>query len=149
LNCYGNYFDNDPYVSIIGLEAVAEELGQPTAYGEDGKWFIYYPQNEIKITPSPTPTPSLTDRIEFTNNSDGTVTAKLIFEKTLPPNSEDIRLYTAYRKDGVLKRVEIQNAEEMTALLVIPAPLADCDITVYVWDKSMKPLMAAQKMPEL
>lgn len=35
---------------------------------------------------------------------------------------------------------------DMTASFVIPENLKNCDISVYVWDKTMTPLMTVQKV---
>ena len=69
----------------------------------------------------------------------------MIFEKTGPPKQEYIRLYIAYKKDGFLHGMQMPEVVDMTAGFVIAEQFKDCDITVYVWDKDMKPLMDAQK----
>lgn len=105
------------------------------------------------ISPSPTPSPSVTptlppktgDRVAF-GRIDNVVSAKLIFEEITPPAENDIWLIVAYRKDGELKRVEMPSVIDMTAGFVIPHKYKDCEISVYVWDKNMKPLMSVQKM---
>lgn len=100
-------------------------------------------------TPSPTPTPTVTpepsDRVEFAKLGN-VVSAKLIFEETTPPDESDIRLIVAYRKDGELMRAEMPKVTDMTAGFVIPEKYKDCEISVYVWDKNMKPLMRVQKV---
>lgn len=74
------------------------------------------------------------------------VSAKLIFEDTTPPKQSDIRLYLAYYRGDRLVRLEAPVIIDMTASFIIPDELQDCDITVYVWDKNMKPLMDVQKV---
>lgn len=86
------------------------------------------------------------DRIEFERQEDGTILAKLIFEKTTPPKSDDITMYIAYYKDSKLMRVDIPLRTKMSALIDIDETLADCEIKVFVWDKNMKPLMEAQNI---
>ena len=98
----------------------------------------------VAPTATPTVTPAPTDRVEFARIGN-VVSAKLIFEKTTPPPQEDIRLYVTYKKDGILKRIETPTLIDMTASFVIPEQFKDCDIDVYVWDKTMNPLMAVQK----
>ena len=41
--------------------------------------------------------------------------------------------------------MQMPEVVDMTAGFVIAEQFKDCDITVYVWDKDMKPLMDAQK----
>lgn len=86
------------------------------------------------------------DRIEFERQEDGTILAKLIFEKTTPPKSDDITMYITYYKDSKLMRVDIPLRTKMSALIDIDETLADCEIKVFVWDKNMKPLMEAQNI---
>lgn len=92
------------------------------------------------VEPSPTPTPKTGDRIEF-EQTDDKVTAKLIFDSTVPPAESNIWLIVAYRENGQLKRIEIPEISDMTTEF----NCQDCDIIVYVWDKDMKPLMEVQK----
>ncbi|MCH5209407.1 MAG: hypothetical protein J1F01_00405 [Oscillospiraceae bacterium] len=72
----------------------------------------------------------------------------MIFEKTSPPPQEDIWFFVAYTENGRLKRVEMPEITDMTAAFEIPEEFADCDISVYVWGKNMKPLMDKQKVGE-
>ena len=90
-------------------------------------------------TPTATPTPEPTDRVEFECIGD-TVSARLIFEKTTPPDEGDIQMMTAYFENGTLKRLEIPEINGMTA----DFSYMDYDISVYVWDTNMKPLMSVQ-----
>lgn len=117
------------------------------------------PELEITSSPSPTPSPSFTptpspsftptpepsDRVEFTSLGN-LVSAKLIFEKTEPPQQEDIQVYVVYRENDILKRVEMPVLTDMTAGFVIPEEFRDYDISVYIWDKKMIPLMDIQNM---
>lgn len=84
--------------------------------------------------------------MEFTEQSNGAVLANIIFEKTKPPKQEDIVLYIAYYKDNRLMRVEIPKLTKLSALFEVYEPLADCEIKVFVWEKSMRPLMDVQKI---
>lgn len=145
LECYDNYMDAEtPDKSIIGLEPLKEELGEPEnkETATETSWFIYYPQKtaEPSPTPTPEPTPEPCDRVEFTRTGD-TVLAKLIFEKTMTTDGNNIWLIVAYRENGQLKRIETPDITDMTAEF----NYQDCDISVYVWDKNMKPLMRAQR----
>ncbi len=74
------------------------------------------------------------------------ISAQLIFEKTEPPKQEDIRIYIAYKKDGLLQGIQIPEVVDMTAGFVIAEQFRDCDISVYVWDRNMKPLMRQHKL---
>ncbi len=97
------------------------------------------------ITPSPSPTPEPSDRVEFITLGN-LVSAKLVFEKTSPPKQEDIQVYVVYREDSELKRVEMPVLTDMTFGFVIPEQFKNCDISVYVWDKNMIPLMNVQEV---
>lgn len=101
------------------------------------------PSPTSTLSPSPTPEPQ--DRIKFAQLGN-VVSAKLIFEKTSPPPQEDIQLYVAYKENGILKRVEILKLTDMIASFIIPERFTNCDITVYVWDKDIQPLMDVQKI---
>ena len=94
---------------------------------------------EPTVTPTATPTPEPTDRVEFERTGD-TVSARLIFEKTTPPDEGDIQMMAAYFENGTLKRLVIPEINGMTA----DFSYMDYDISVYVWDKNMKPLMSVQ-----
>lgn len=45
LVCRGNYMDKNPQNGIIGYDAIAERLGEPSEGSSTSK-FVYYPQNE-------------------------------------------------------------------------------------------------------
>ncbi len=96
------------------------------------------------VTPSPTLTPEPSDRVEFITLGN-LVSAKLMFEKTSPPKQEDIQVYVVYRENSELKRIEMPVLTDMTFGFVIPEQFMDCDISVYIWDKNMIPLMDIQK----
>ena len=100
-------------------------------------------------TPSPTATPipisKPSDRVEF-GQLGNVVSAKVVFEKTIPPKQEDIWLIVAYIKDGTLQKAVCPSLTDMTASFIVPKELEDCKIRVYVWDKTMKPLMEVQKI---
>ena len=53
-------------------------------------------------------------------------------------------VYIAFEKDGMLKGIKIAKCENMTAEFTVEDEYTDCDISVYVWDKSMIPLMEVQ-----
>lgn len=95
---------------------------------------------EPTVTPTATPTPEPTDLVEFERTGD-TVSARLIFEKTTPPDEGDIQMMAAYFENGTLKRLVIPEINGMT----VDFSYMDYDISVYVWDKNMKPLMAVQR----
>ena len=139
LKCHENFLDTEtPANTILGLDAVLEEIGEPLSKDDPDNWFAYYPQKtaEETPTPTPTPTPQTGNRVEFEQSGDK-VTARLIFKETAPPAESDIMLIVAYRENGQLKRIEIPEISEMTAEF----DYQDCDIAVYIWDKNMKPLM--------
>jgi hypothetical protein len=69
-----------------------------------------------------------------------------MFEKTSPPKQEDIQVYVVYREDSELKRVEMPVLTDMTFGFVIPEQFKNCDISVYVWDNNMIPLMNVQEV---
>ncbi len=71
--------------------------------------------------------------------------AKIIFEKTAPPKSEDLVLYIAYYRDNRLIKLEIPTITEMTAMFKIDEASQDCEIRAFVWDKNMIPLTEVQK----
>jgi M6 family metalloprotease-like protein len=103
------------------------------------------PTPTITPTPTVTPTPEPRDRVEFTALGN-LVSAKLMFEKTSPPKQEDIQVYVVYREDSELKRVEMPVLTDMTFGFVIPEQFKNCDISVYVWDNNMIPLMNVQEV---
>lgn len=103
------------------------------------------PTSTPTATPSPSPTPEPSDRVEFIPLGN-LVSARLIFEKTALPKQEDIQVYVVYREDNGLKRVEMPVLTDMTFGFVIPEQFMDCDISVYIWDKNMIPLMDIQNM---
>ncbi|MCI8520136.1 MAG: hypothetical protein HFE50_01415 [Clostridia bacterium] len=103
------------------------------------------PTSTPTATPSPSPTPEPSDRVAFIPLGN-LVSARLIFEKTAPPKQEDIQVYVVYREDNGLKRVEMPVLTDMTFGFVIPEQFMDCDISVYIWDKNMIPLMDIQNM---
>lgn len=161
--------DENRYKAITGLKAVEDELGDLKLKDEEDNWFVYYPQKSVSETsspsptptaeptptatqtpsptptPAPSPTPKTGDRAEFERTGDK-VTARLIFEETASPAENDIMLIIAYKENGALKRAEMPTITDMTASFVIPEKYKDCEITVYVWDKNMKPLMSAQSV---
>lgn len=98
------------------------------------------PTPTLTAAPTPAPTPEPADKAEFERTGD-TVLTRLIFEKTTPPAEGDIWLIAAYYENGILKRLEIPEVRDMTAQF----SYIDCDISLYVWDKNMKPLMQIQK----
>ncbi|MCH5212034.1 MAG: S8 family serine peptidase [Oscillospiraceae bacterium] len=107
------------------------------------------PSPTVEPTPSPSVIPTLPpktgDRVEF-KRIDNVVSASLIFEETTPPTENDIWLIVAYNDNGELKRVEMPQITDMTAGFVIPQKYRDCEISVYIWDKNMKPLMQTQTL---
>jgi hypothetical protein len=85
----------------------------------------------------------MTDMVDF-EIDDNVVTAKLKFEKTTPPQQDDICMYVAYKENEILKRIEQPEIADMTAEFTVPEELQNYDIYVYVWDKDMNPLMYVQ-----
>ncbi len=125
-----NYHQNDELVKATKhYEPTVTPTTTPTAT----------PTVTPTTTPTVTPTPEPTDRVEFERTGD-TVSARLIFEKTTPPDEDDIQMMAAYFENGVLKRLEMPEINGMTA----DFSYMDYDISVYVWDKNMKPLMTVQ-----
>lgn len=82
--------------------------------------------------------------MEFDRQENGINSANLIFEKTEMPPQEDMQVFIAFKKDGGLKRIQMTQLTNLTAAFEIPEGLEDCEISVYVWDKNMKPLMERQ-----
>lgn len=73
--------------------------------------------------------------------------AQLVFEVTEPPETSDIRMFAALRRDNVVQCVLAPEVESiMAAGFTIPEKFSDCEVYVYVWDKNMKPLMDVQKI---
>ena len=87
--------------------------------------------------------------MEFEHKDDGTLLAKLIFETTETPKQEDVQVIVAYRENGQLKRVEIPELTDISSSFIILEEYLDYEISVYVWDKNMKPLMEVQKVNKL
>ncbi len=106
--------------------------------------------NEITVTAEVdyiTPVDRLKYEMQRDNENNTTnVTAKLIFKtRETPPQDEEVRMYIAYRKDGELKRVDVvDDVTNMTAEFTVPDDMADCDVSVYVWDEKQAPLMDVQ-----
>ena len=126
---------------VTSTDTPAQPTGTPDVTATDTP---AQPTGTPDVTAS-TPPVEQKDRVEF--EQDGNiVSAKLVFEKTTPPAQENIWFLVAYTENGRLKGVEISEITDMTATFEIPDGLEDCDITVYVWDKDMKPLMGKQKL---
>ena len=87
--------------------------------------------------------------MEFEHKDDGTLLARLIFETTETPKQEDVQVIAAYRENGQLKRVEIPKLTDISLSFIILEEYLDYEISVYVWDKNMKPLMEVQKVNKL
>jgi uncharacterized repeat protein (TIGR02543 family) len=120
------------------------EYTAPTAAADGSQEYISEYGSVTAVIPALAQTDIPTDRVEF-EKIGNVVLAKLIFEKTTPPPQEDIRLYVVYKENGILKRVEMPSITDMAAEFTIQDELQNCDISVYVWDKEMKPLMDVQK----
>lgn len=123
------------------VEPSPTPIVSPTPTVEPSPTPIVSPSPTPTAEPSPSPALQTGDRVEF-EQSGGKVTAKLIFDSTAPPAESDIMLIVAYSENGQLIRAEVPDITEMTAEF----DYRDCDISVYVWDKNMKPLMEVQKL---
>ena len=81
---------------------------------------------------------------EFTKDGDR-VNAKIILDK--PVSAENIKMYVVYKENDALKRVETVNVnDDLTAEFTIPNELKNAEISVYVWNNTMKPYMPIQKV---
>lgn len=100
-------------------------------------------------TPSPTPTPipyvEVTGEIKFEPNDDDTVEATLAFDEGSGPDYTELRAYAAYRsgEGNLLAVVPLAVKEDMT-VTIDTHKYSDCNITLYIWDKYMRPRMIAQ-----
>ena len=108
------------------------------------------PTAEPTVTPTATPTaeptaaPTVSNKVEFTKDGDR-VNAKIILDK--PVSAENIKMYVVYKENDVLKRVETVNVnDDLTAEFTIPNELKNAEISVYIWNNTMKPYMPTQKV---
>ena len=93
---------------------------------------------------TPTATPTVSNKVEFTKDGDK-VNAKIILDK--PVSAENIKMYVVYKENDVLKRVETVNVnDDLTAEFTIPNELKNAEISVYIWNNTMKPYMPTQKV---
>ena len=69
-----------------------------------------------------------------------------VFEKTQPPAVEDIRIYIAYRnkENGLLEKIDVVLMDREYKAVVQYDFAEFYDISFYVWDSDMKPLMDVQ-----
>ena len=95
-------------------------------------------------TAEPTAAPTVSNKVEFTKDGDR-VNAKIILDK--PVSAENIKMYVVYKENDALKRVETVNVnDDLTAEFTIPNELKNAEISVYVWNNTMKPYMPIQKV---
>ena len=95
-------------------------------------------------TATPTAKPTVSSKVEFTKDGDK-VNAKIILDEQV--SAENIKMYVVYKENDVLKRVETVNVnDDLTAEFTIPNELKDAEISVYVWNNTMKPYMPTQKV---
>ena len=127
---FGGWYENENYDGEAVVDIKPTDTGDKTYYA---KW--------TKDEPEPEPS----DRVEFTRDG-GEVTARLIFEKTLPPPENEIRVFAVFSEGGVFRYAELLTVSDMTANFTIPEKYAACDVSLYVWDKNLLPLMDVQKM---
>ena len=127
---FGGWYENENYDGEAVVDIKPTDTGDKTYYA---KW--------TKDEPEPEPS----DRVEFTRDG-GEVTARLIFEKTLPPPENEIRVFAVFSEGGVFRYAELLTVSDMTAQFTIPEKYAACDISLYVWDKNLCPLMNVQRM---
>ena len=102
---------------------------------------------EPAIEPTSEPTSEPMDRVEFTEKTDGSIDARLIFEATSPLDFDKTRVYIAYREKDTdtLVRVDMITVDEaMEFSFRIPDEIPDACVTIYIWDDSMKPVMTPQ-----
>ena len=98
----------------------------------------------VKPTAEPTAIPTVSNKVEFTKDGDR-VNAKIILDK--PVSAENIKMYVVYKENDALKRVETVNVnDDLTAEFTIPNELKNAEISVYVWNNTMKPYMPIQKV---
>ena len=98
----------------------------------------------VKPTAEPTAAPTVSNKVEFTKDGDR-VNAKIILDK--PVSAENIKMYVVYKENDALKRVETVNVnDDLTAEFTIPNELKNAEISVYVWNNTMKPYMPIQKV---
>ena len=98
----------------------------------------------VKPTAEPTAIPTVSNKVEFTKDGDR-VNAKIILDKQV--SAENIKMYVVYKENDALKRVETVNVnDDLTAEFTIPNELKNAEISVYVWNNTMKPYMPIQKV---
>ena len=98
----------------------------------------------VKPTAEPTAAPTVSNKVEFTKDGDR-VNAKIILDKQV--SAENIKMYVVYKENDALKRVETVNVnDDLTAEFTIPNELKNAEISVYVWNNTMKPYMPIQKV---
>ena len=98
----------------------------------------------VKPTAEPTAAPAVSNKVDFTKDGDR-VNAKIILDKQV--SAENIKMYVVYKENDVLKRVETVNVNvDLTAEFTIPNELKNAEISVYIWNNTMKPYMPTQKV---
>ena len=98
----------------------------------------------VEPTATPTAKPTVSNKVEFTKDGDK-VNAKIILDEQV--SAENIKMYVVYKENDVLKRVETVNVnDDLTTEFTIPNELKDAEISVYVWNNTMKPYMPTQKV---
>ena len=98
----------------------------------------------VKPTAEPTAIPTVSNKVEFTKDGDK-VNAKIILDEQV--SAENIKMYVVYKENDVLKRVETVNVnDDLTAEFTIPNELKNAEISVYIWNNTMKPYMPTQKV---
>ena len=154
--CFAPITDNisvSKHSSTIGyMDDIAEgvydvTVTAPTASGNVERSFKLIVGD---VTPTATPTaeptaaPTVSNKVEFTKDGDR-VNAKIILDK--PVSAENIKMYVVYKENDVLKRVETVNVnDDLTAEFTIPNELKNAEISVYIWNNTMKPYMPTQKV---
>ena len=73
----------------------------------------------------------------------GEDTVKISLSFSTPVNDEDIIILAAIRDNDILKSVIVREVTDMYAEFDITDGYEDADIMIYIWDKQMRPYMAA------
>ena len=100
-----------------------------------------------KPTPTPTPTPTpipyvaMKGEIEFTENINQTVTASLVFDEGDTPDITELFVYAAYRDTETGALIGVTPLTISRNITVTFDISENSDITLYVWDKYMRPRM--------
>lgn len=120
LKCHENFLDTETLANtILGLDAVLEEIGEPLSKDDPDNWFAYYPQKIAEPSPIPTAEPS------------PTLTAE-------PGEKQCVKIIAEYDDNGALKNIKTETINISDAVRTDNSR----NIKTFYWESldSMKPI---------